>query len=1079
MFDGPPPMLTRGLLLAAAIMGSLANETAALPTDSRSETSSPGVRIARSTDHSVLHSNTTSHGGIAKAATDSFYLYGGPGTNQGRFEGPDGRSPDRQGWIGVDLTDVPTYWQVSTFNAANLNNHGVGNLAAWCGQTAVQQPSWTSAPGYGNSWFTGLQFMSDPLSDPSVGQTVDLDFFFNYDTERGGDFFRVDYDSAGTWIEVFSESGTNSDAGFAAPGVQFTNVATAPIAYVGNDYGGPNGDQILIRLLVQSDSSWSDEDGAWPSIAGAVQVDDISVSWSDGSAFEDFEGGTFTAPWRPDKRPFAGDFSKVWTSLRDGGLDECQENFSPVMAFVDGGQTVGNASSALLIQGYPASTSGTTSANWSYGVTGEWVVSFDGGLSGGETAIENEVWSPEIAWDLPGSTDDGAEVVGALLRFSVWNHLPLQNGIFYVWHIRSTVDGSQWGDWRDRNFLHFGVGTPRWQAIEHDVTDLLPIDPIRVQMALGVTDLAAAFGFPGLDATPSPAFDNVALVKYQIGGPSIVVRVGHLANDGFPISGGIDASTAANRNALDVPFDMAQDIATLDPALDPGDSVVIKVVARIPGTSVSDIRMVWVLDKNPLFEDAIRSAPSRAADENVVTGVAQWTGEVVASISTTGAGVIITDQYYVDLPDADFLYPGDRLRYYIRSVDSDGRVTTLPDDTTGLLSGVGYQRTFSVNALPSIIDAAGTQPSKLVVERSGGEGEGAVATNTLRQLGMIEGIDFDIFSTRVDASPGGLGQSSTIGSSGGHGATTAQLLGYDTVLFLGGSSASLTMSDGSNTGNNTKADDIGVLTAWHTSPGIRNAVYFGDGLVNSLVNNGWPGSIYATSLLSLGFLGPDVRDAIGSQLASVAVAADPNFSAPFVAFGGCPSIRQFDSIQPMGAATIGHVFTDPAGLVYPNAAASVIHDRLEGGDRKVDIVFPFAFSTIYDLRLKQAVSNSARTEVLREVFTYFGVAPSGGEITAAPTAPGATSVALSAVPNPFNPRTVIRFAGLPTDARGSVRIYDLRGALVATLHDGEFTRSEFVWSGTDDNGAAVSSGVYFVDARAEGVHLTRKVALVR
>ena len=37
-----------------------------------------------------------------------------------------------------------------------------------------------------------------------------------------------------------------------------------------NDYGGDLGDQIRIRLVVQSDGAWSDQDGLWPTTAGAA-----------------------------------------------------------------------------------------------------------------------------------------------------------------------------------------------------------------------------------------------------------------------------------------------------------------------------------------------------------------------------------------------------------------------------------------------------------------------------------------------------------------------------------------------------------------------------------------------------------------------------------------------------------------------------------------------------------------------------------------------------------------------------------------------------------------------------------------
>jgi flagellar hook assembly protein FlgD len=93
-------------------------------------------------------------------------------------------------------------------------------------------------------------------------------------------------------------------------------------------------------------------------------------------------------------------------------------------------------------------------------------------------------------------------------------------------------------------------------------------------------------------------------------------------------------------------------------------------------------------------------------------------------------------------------------------------------------------------------------------------------------------------------------------------------------------------------------------------------------------------------------------------------------------------------------------------------------------------------------------------------------------------APAQQEAALSVFPNPFNPSTVVEFTATP-GSRGSVRVFNLRGELVRTLHSGEFQTSQFRWDGTDQRGAAVASGVYVVQADMEGAKQTRKVALVK
>jgi FlgD Ig-like domain len=1066
-------LLKRSFLLVISVSCLVGTTNEGHAVDIRKARSTPIPRDIR--DRTLV--STSSYSVLSKAPTDTFYLYGGPGTNEGKFQAVVGPIAERQGWIGVDLTDKPVYWQVSTFNAENLGGHGPGNNAAWSGQTTVQQPNWISAPGYGDSWNDRLLFRSGPLADPSMGQTVNLDFVFNYNTEVGYDFFSVEVDSAGTWITLYSTSGTNALGGvFANPGVQYSTVATRSISYAGGDYGGANGDEVVIRLRFTSDAGWSDQDGLWPSF-GAVQIDDISVTWSDGSDFEDFESGSFDGQWRGWRTLFAGDFSQVWPLFQEGGLDPCRENNTPVMAFVDAGQEVGNAASSAQIPGYATSTGGITSIIWSYGVPGAWVVNFDGGLSlrpvrRDRVPLYNEVWSPPIDWDLPGSDDDAIDITGARFRFSVWAHLPLFNGMFFVWHVRTSADGVVWGDWVDRNFIYYGGGIAAWASVEFDITDLLSSRPRKVQLALGVIDYSDLF-FGG-DATPSPVFDDIAFMKYRIGGPVISASEANLANDGFPVSGSIDASTASSRDALDIPFDMARDIATeKDLRIDAGDSIVVDTVAQIPGTTLSDIRMVWVLDRNPLFEDAIRSVPARATDENVVIGPTQWSGEVLGDSALTSAGIAVPDRYYFDLPDQDLIYPGDVLRYYIRATDSEGRVTTLPEETTGFVSGAGYDRTFTMHALPSLLDASGSQPPKLVLNDFGHRGEEDELYGAFDQLGLIRGTDFDVYTTQSPVS----GISNSIGSTGHHGASAGQLSGYDTIVYLTGNLSSGGLSDGSGIGQNDKSDDLGVLTTWHSLSGARNVVYFGDYVASILSDYGSAGATFRQTIMNVGLNDYDVRDEINTQTTPTVRPLGVNFATQFVAYGGCPGVNQFDSIRALPGATRGHGFVDLTGGIYPDIAASVIHDRIINGDRKIDMTIPFAFMFVRDNVSKTVGSTSVRAELMREIFSFFGV-PSG-DPGSATVAPSTAAPSMSVFPNPFNPRTVVRFIGLAATATGSVRIYNTRGELVATLHDGEFTRSEFVWDGTDSNGRSVASGVYMIEGQADGFRQVEKVAVLK
>lgn len=85
-----------------------------------------------------------------------------------------------------------------------------------------------------------------------------------------------------------------------------------------------------------------------------------------------------------------------------------------------------------------------------------------------------------------------------------------------------------------------------------------------------------------------------------------------------------------------------------------------------------------------------------------------------------------------------------------------------------------------------------------------------------------------------------------------------------------------------------------------------------------------------------------------------------------------------------------------------------------------------------------------------------------------------------ATPNPFNPRTEVRF-DLPTAGRCRLTVFDLRGREVAVLADGfrEAGVHALAWDGTNDAGEALPSGVYFAGLKAGRFAQTRKMTLAR
>ncbi|MHB8079468.1 MAG: S8 family serine peptidase [Candidatus Krumholzibacteriia bacterium] len=95
--------------------------------------------------------------------------------------------------------------------------------------------------------------------------------------------------------------------------------------------------------------------------------------------------------------------------------------------------------------------------------------------------------------------------------------------------------------------------------------------------------------------------------------------------------------------------------------------------------------------------------------------------------------------------------------------------------------------------------------------------------------------------------------------------------------------------------------------------------------------------------------------------------------------------------------------------------------------------------------------------------------------------PAALAPTLAGYPNPFNPRTVLRFE-LAAPGRARLAVYGLDGRRLRTLVDGELPAGphELLWDGCDDAGRPLASGTYLARLAGPGGRAAvRKLALVR
>jgi hypothetical protein len=770
--------------------------------------------------------------------------------------------------------------------------------------------------------------------------------------------------------------------------------------------------------------------------------------------FETIGGQPAWQGWtHADANDSVGDFTQLWDHLID--IDPCATNQSPQVAFIDDG---------VVVPG----TGGTTCVTWCYG-PGGYVVNNSGGIAGPEHYLDNLVLSPPLVWP---AGDDGAQ-----LAFDLYHHDDfhlLGAGIAASWQVRSvnTGDPADLADaeWRSRGLLVLDTG---YHRIEEDVTGLLTPGRTHVQVALRCVELGWLWGWVGTDGTPAPYFDNVAFKAFPFAGPAQSAREIDLAQDNFPARGDLDLVNLAN-NAIR--FDMAHSIA---PAFhlrnDPGDSILVDVrPVRAGGTLVERPRMVVTMKANPLFAGVRALPPNFIQDGDLIEG---W---VYGDSTFLSNGTPLRNRFSFDLPDSGFFFPGDVIHYYIEARDVAGGVegvSRLPSDISRVADFDGalpYHDAFTVRGLPTLLSLGGAQPRVLFWDdaKAGATDDPADHLtvrhwyHALASLGFRAGLEVDIYATR--------GPLAGVGNGLGGRATSSLLDGYSTLLYTAGDLGEHLL--GNNDTYDDPSNDLGVLSNWFQLGG-KHALFAGDDLVRYLSASGDAALAFQTQYLAVNLVRDDLRPYINHQTAPTVrpIAGSGVFTtaAAWIAAGGCPRYRDFDAITPMVGAVRIAQYLSPSGLpdAYTYAAAT---RRIGVADV---IVLPYDLATIQSPPdyVPQLPGVPLRAVVLRDILVAFG------NLGGSPVdVPDASTLAVSAFPNPFNPRTTISL-DLPRAAEVALRLYDIRGRQVRTLHEGRLEpgRQTRIWDGTDDEGRQVAAGIYFYEARVGEEVRIGKLALVR
>jgi FlgD Ig-like domain len=428
--------------------------------------------------------------------------------------------------------------------------------------------------------------------------------------------------------------------------------------------------------------------------------------------------------------------------------------------------------------------------------------------------------------------------------------------------------------------------------------------------------------------------------------------------------------------------------------------------------------------------------------------------------------VSTTNRWFADLPPGGYTR-GTQLRYYFSATDSTNAVATLPADA---LPSAHY---FRATVLPAIHALSGGCPDDTARVLYVNAVSGPDGITPVEQSLTALGARFDRFD--VNAPDAGLGNTPGGGTPGEPGnqwpAVPLATLGvYRAIVWDVGERSVQTLS----------AEDQALLQGWIALTGKnRGLLLAGDNLAHDLTVNGQGIPNFLSCTVGANYirdiwenspqdsLAPSLTGATGTRIVSEA----------FPLTGGCPTINRFDALSV--ASCVGS--NGRAWIRYPNTLMAGTERRgalgAPGGD-SLRVVF-LGFSL-------HAMESTVRRNLLlyrtvAQEFEVPGCYPATGlEAVTEPT-PAFVATLLGAAPNPFNPRTAVRFElRQPSEVR--LRVYRIDGALVRTLAAGRFEAGSHrvVWDGRDDRRRDVGSGAYFLRLTVDGADLpARKVVLLR
>jgi hypothetical protein len=978
---------------------------------------------------------------------------------------PAGYHTRMEGWYGIDqsLSPVPYFRRSTTCAIA-------GSYSYWAGVTLseAQALCFASGQGYGNGWHMEVR---KTFAYPGTGN-VTLSYRYANDTEAAFDFSYVTVDTSGTGATASIEL-ANYDG-------QMSGTATHTLV-PGVTLPSSSGN-IVITFVVDSDGSYSDEDGLNATTCGAFAVDNVTLSGaiSDFSDFETGENGWL--PFVPTTG--IGDFSNlahVGTDLTPPTFVFCRCGArDSVLVFYD------------PMQEHPLDQ-------------------------------DNIAASPWI--NLKRSGDLGRP--GKLFFFSIVNQAPLESYIFYQIRMRwypsicaatGLVFRTPWRDAPQFFPDNIPFCTPEGLTQLRDVSGVIETGAEQIQLAVGLVNLCrtAPFGVPCSGVTnTTPWFDNISLGLYGSGAaPNLSILTFDFFQDNFaadgtlnPASTGrIDTNTLKNASAPG-PGSILRD--TLNARGDGGNTEVRLVFRIRPGPFTNSATLAYYQGRwtpEPSLGANWYSARMDTAEQGGILGNPRsWMTtyhELDPGFQGTDRTADLLDPSQLEneiIPDHLFT-PGSRIDYFVKSryIPPDPRNPggmdwyIVPDTTGGR-----YQE---VEILPSSMASDTTWNCTLYVDH---HDDRSSAQQKIEEDGLtaalglgsnnFEGTRYDRFDVETPSS-GQMSFGRPIHTN--YGASIIQTFAFKNIVWHTASLSSLQLTD----------EDASVLGPWLTLRGIGGNRFWGSGagLATSMNGSGEPTTV-AFMLNVLGVIRScntirDVNCPSGTPLDSTyCIPLMPPIGAEFFAppisarGNGCPDLESFDLLaaNPAVSTAKGLLSYEKSGGFRPSASVSnevtvdvdykTVLDGFGVGHARTTPIDPHNQALCTDV-----TGAVARTGAVLDWFdaglvcrTPAGLANVPGFETPRPSQ--FRTLLGYAYPNPMSPATRISFTNGVEGGRVRLQLFDVTGRLVRTLLDSSLPAGvhEIAWDGRSDAGGTVRNGMYFYRLSAPGYQSARKLLVMR